>query len=327
MENLTESNSDIQFDPMDLYAGCEHVKSVNQKLDTLSNTISAVTLNVELSTAPLLDDAKNVVSSMINEADEINSKVTNVRNAYLNANPELEVLFAEYDASLSMLSMSENDEFNYITLISELISANKNAAIYSGDVSKLYDTYDENGQRVAGSGMNYINEQLDGVLMTYTGREAAVNSALMALKLAADKGVKYCYRHEGSNMTSVPYNTNEQLVSGMDCCEFVSWAINKGSTEPFHWQGVSGLSTMGQKIDYVEAQPGDIFVKYNSDGSGHVGMIIANDLEQESFIIAEAKGFDEDIILDEITYSYLKQRGYQINSYKEYYESTISSVE
>ena len=130
----------------------------------------------------------------------------------------------------------------------------------------------------------------------------------MAFQLAADKGVKYCYTNSGANLTSVPYNTNEQLVDGMDCCAFVSWAINKGSEEPFHWQGLQGLSSIGDEINYDVALPGDIFVKANSDGSGHVGLIISNDPDNKTFIVAEARGPGYGITLNFINYEELQKK-------------------
>ena len=101
---------------------------------------------------------------------------------------------------------------------------------------------------------------------TYSGREAVVNSVLASLQLASDKGVKLQYTNIGANTGNIPYNTDEQMVDGMDCCAYVSWALNKGTAQPFHWEGVAGLADMGEEISYSEAQPGDIFVIDETDG-------------------------------------------------------------
>lgn len=223
------------------------------------------------------------------------------------------------DDTVRVVNLGVNSGDDYIIDIYDLIRKNNSSIIYNGDMSSFYN--DTEGYS---SGMEYVNKELDSILKNYSGRYAVVNSALKAIELAADKNVRIRYRHEGSNLESVPYNTNEQLVKGMDCCEFVSWAINKGSSEPFHWLGVSGLYNNGQKIEYEEALPGDIFVKY-TDTKKHVGLIIANDSANQTYIVAEAGGEDTGIWLHESSYASLKTQGYQINSYEEYYDDISSN--
>ena len=142
--------------------------------------------------------------------------------------------------------------FNYICDVQELELSLAGLSAYNGNIVNLYSKVQETGL----SGMDYINSQLDSVLESYDGRDAAVNSFLMIIKFCADKGVKLRYAHPYSNWGSVPYNTNEQLVNGMDCCEIVSWAVNKGTPVSFHWEGVGVFSQLEYSIDISVAQPG-----------------------------------------------------------------------
>ena len=158
-----------------------------------------------------------------------------------------------------------------------------------------------------------------------------VNSVLASLQLASDKGVKLQYTNIGANTGNIPYNTDEQMVDGMDCCAYVSWALNKGTAQPFHWEGVAGLADMGEEISYSEAQPGDIFVIDETDdgGRGHVGIIIENNPETETFTVADARGPGLGILIRDVSYSALQQEGangFQVRSYEDYYTGAKNNV-
>ena len=96
--------------------------------------------------------------------------------------------------SESSLLFNNTANFDYICDIKELDAIVKKCKIYLGDdangknygsIANLYNDA-ENGI----SGVDYVNGQLHSVLKSYSGREAAVNSTLMLMKLAADKGVE-----------------------------------------------------------------------------------------------------------------------------------------
>ena len=89
----------------------------------------------------------------------------------------------------SSLSFNNTTNFDYICDIKELEEIVRKCRVYPGNVANLYNDVQANGL----SGMDFVNSQLDGVKNSYTGREAAVNSVLMSLMLASNKGVKYKY--------------------------------------------------------------------------------------------------------------------------------------
>lgn len=202
--------------------------------------------------------------------------------------------------------------------------------VYHGSLYNLYNKTDANGNVIEGSGRQYVNSILASIENTYSGREAVVNSVLASLQLAADKGVKLQYTNSGANTGTIPYNTDEQMADGMDCCAYVSWALNKGTAKPFHWEGVTALANMGEEISYSEALPGDIFVidETNDGGRGHVGIIIENNPETETFIIADASGAGS-VAISEVSYATFQQEsagGFKVRSYEDYYTGAKNNV-
>ena len=189
-----------------------------------------------------------------------------------------------------------------------------------GDGQSIYDYYnkvDENGNIIPGSGREYVEGLIMNIKSTSTGREAAVNSALTMLKLAADKGVKLDYEHKGT-MGIEPYVPTSQVASGVDCNPFASWVVDKGTENGFQWRPVTEFKNVGETLsDWTKAQPGDVFVN-----SGHVGIIIENDPTTGTFICAEASGSDIGIILQTRKYSSMQNSGYQIQDMTSVYNGT-----
>ncbi|HLR75533.1 MAG TPA: NlpC/P60 family protein [Virgibacillus sp.] len=76
----------------------------------------------------------------------------------------------------------------------------------------------------------------------------------------------------GYQYLGVPYRTAGKTPSGFDCSGFVSWAYGQaGYNLPSHTEG---LRTIGQKVSYSQAQPGDLifFDTYKRDG--HVAIYL-----------------------------------------------------
>lgn len=76
----------------------------------------------------------------------------------------------------------------------------------------------------------------------------------------------------GYQYLGVPYRTGGKTPSGFDCSGFVAWAYGQaGYSIPSHTEG---LRTIGQKVSYSEARPGDLvfFDTYKRDG--HVGIYL-----------------------------------------------------
>lgn len=225
-----------------------------------------------------------------------------------------------------------NVEFNYFTPISELLDSYKRRLtteeIAAGErllqklddgmsLANLYNEVDENGNVIKGSGVKYIENVITSVQVTYSGREAAVNSALAMLKLAADKGVKLDYEHRGTTSYE-PYVPTSVVAGGVDCNPWTSWVVDKGTPGGFQWRPVKGFYSVGETLnDWTKAQPGDIFVN-----DGHVGVIIENDPITKIFIVSEETGGRNGAVLQTRTYSNLKKEGYQIRDMTNVYDGT-----
>ncbi len=189
-----------------------------------------------------------------------------------------------------------------------------------GSLYTRYDSVDENGQKIEGTGKEYVENIIDGISISYSGREASVNAVLTILKLAADKGVKLDYQHKGTSESS-PTVSTEDVASGVDCNAFVSWALNFGTKEQFNWRHVGGIAECSTKIEHSLSQPGDILYRrrnesffINSKGKkvsrgDHIAIIIENNPKTEEIIYAEASGDNIGIILNKATYTQLTVLG------------------
>ncbi len=275
------------------------------------------------------DNEKNA-----SERASIQSQISQLEQENQNLRTQIEGILAQVTpVGTSTTLVNYNVEFNYVTGISELLAAydhiltaeekaaGKNLLIQlkgNATLDSFYNQVDENGNVVEGSGFQYITSILNTIQNTYTGREAAVNTALTLLKLAADKGVKLDYKHQGTN--SNPYVSTAYVMNGVDCNPWTSYCVDKGTPNRFQWRPVTDFNYVGESIAYQnwsEAQPGDVMVS-----SGHVGMIIENDPENNRFVVAEARGSEAGIVLNYRSYAELNSGGYSIRDMTNVYNGT-----
>lgn len=211
----------------------------------------------------------------------------------------------------------------------------------------MYNEYDADGNLIPYSGEKYVNEQIAWVVSQCSNeREVAVNVSLLFAKLAADKGYSLTYENEGAqgglnwgkvnwdqstgNYTYTEnsgfnpnigynqgYNNITQVEEGMDCCAWVSYALNVATADDpsvpnpsgFAWQGVGGLNTFGEPVSSSEVKPGDIFIAPSSGNpTGHTGMIIGieedpSNLGTGKVIIAESGGIKSAYSINEYNYT------------------------
>ena len=198
---------------------------------------------------------------------------------------------------------------------------------YTVDVHALLEIYKSGKLTKLADGVSlykYVPEEqvlqmLSNIQTQYSGREAAVNSALLILSLAAENNVKLDYEHKGTAGIE-PYVPTAQVASGVDCNPFASWVVDKGTENGFQWRPVGSFKSVGTTIsssNWDQAQPGDVFVS-----DGHVGIIIENNPDTKTFICAEASGQNAGIILQTRTYSSLKSNNYQIRDMTNVYNGT-----
>lgn len=163
-----------------------------------------------------------------------------------------------------------------------------------------------------------VDQLMAGIKSQYQGRYLAVNSALGIVDLAASKNLKLDYDWGGGhvNITSV-----DHVATGTDCSAFVSWAINQGAPGDFTTRTTGGLINVGRTIEYKEAKEGDILV-YNNGENGHVVMVVDNNPDTETFVVVEANGSNEGVILKTRKYSSLRGSNYKAKDLSELYNES-----
>ena len=246
------------------------------------------------------------LSSVINSLSVSNAQLkTNIINSlagFSSVSSEVDVV--TYDSSIE-------DYGQFIVDVDALVAvyAGKNAdgsstnpltMLKTGSLYDYYNSYDENGNVIEGSGKAYVEGLILDIQKKYSGRDAAVNSALAILQLAADKGIKLDYEHKGTNGYE-PYVPTSQVASGVDCNPFVSWCVDKGVEGGFQWRPVGNFRSIGTEIkrdSWNTAKPGDLL-----SSEGHIIMIVDNDPEKGTFTIAHASGTNRGILVEEKPYT------------------------
>ena len=144
---------------------------------------------------------------------------------------------------------------------------------------------------------NDVEDCLRKISTRYTGREAAVNSALAIIDFSKDTKLDYDFGGTGSVDNAI------DSVAGKDGNAFASWAVNRGLTKGFSSKSTSNIINTGEKTSYTDCKPGDLLIKH-SGGSGKMLFIVKNDNPNQKFIVAEAND-NNNVELSEYTYSKL----------------------
>lgn len=192
------------------------------------------------------------------------------------------------------------------------------------DVNKFEELFDQRKLKKISDGVTLydyvakedVQERLNEIKSIYVGRDAAVNCALGIMEIAADKGLKLDYDWGGGHNTAIP--NVDYVARGVDCSGFVSWAIDQGSKETFLSRTTGSLLRVGNGIDYTEAQAGDILV-FNNGSVGHVVMIVENDPEAKEFLVVEAAGSENGVLMQTRSYSSLRRGNYIARDLTELY--------
>ena len=250
--------------------------------------------------------ARANLSSLINTLTVSNTQARNTIISTISkfgaVSSQIEVV--TYDASVE-------DYGQFIVDIDSLVATYANnyyddnpadplTILNGGSLYDYYNSYDENGNVIEGSGKAYVEGIILDIRNKYSGRDAAVNSALAILQLAADKGIKLDYEHKGTAGVR-PYVRTSDVASGVDCNPFVSWCVDKGVETGFQWRPVGSFQKVGTEIkkeDWSTAKPGDLL-----SSEGHIIMIVDNNPEEEKFTIVHASGTNRGILIEEKAYS------------------------
>lgn len=256
------------------FENTEKIKKNEEKLNSLANQIN--TLQTEINT---LETEAAALKVKINNAL---SKVSSISSTAVVK---------------TSVQTSTVDLGSYADKIQTLMAKGKSLPSMYGSLYKYYSK-----EEVANI-MNQVKQQ-------YSGREAAVNSALTIIELAANVGKKLDYKWGGGHVHNA-VTTLDHVANGTDCSAFASWAVQQGATTSFPTTTAAYLCNRGQRVDYAYAQAGDILVC-----GSHACLIVANDPEGKYFITAEETGGGA--VVKKRTYSSVKGQ-YQVRDLSQYY--------
>lgn len=333
LQQSIESAENVQNDLekfSEILSQLEQYKALKEEIDALTEEINSITIpsSPPEAAAAAMSKKNSLIAkreTLITQKNQLRQVIEASLAAFKSIEAKIEVI--QYDPN------QYKDYLDYLLDVDELLAIYMNGKkdnipgdglIISDDLAQMYDSYDENGNRIKGSGLKYIEEQILNIQKKYSGREAAVNSALLILQLAADKGIKIEYDAHGTSSRE-PYVKTETLLEGIDCNPFASWVIDKGTPGGFQWRPVPNFGSVGVELsDWTQAQPGDMFYYKEGNGTawGHVGIIIENNPETKTFITAEAANTGEGIVLKTQTYDNLHRRSYHVHDMTNVYNGT-----
>lgn len=270
------------------------------------NKEKIASLRSSLSNTDNIAENANTISSLnsaISSLESANSTIKAEINKYLLS---LNIVNTNFELVNYQPSTSYTD---YIVDLNSLYSLFKNDSlkqIPDGNRQSLYDYYSR----------DLVYERMNEIHNQYSGRDLAVNSALGIIQMAAEvnKKLNYTLRRGSNDLMNL-----DEVVSGADCCTFASWAISQGSDKINKTYSAAEFVKLGNKIDYSQAQVGDVFTLKYADRGGHVMLIVENHPETGSALVAEAGGEKRGVVLTEIKYSVLKDKKYTARDLTEFY--------
>ena len=259
-------------------------KKNNEEIARKQSTLSSLANNEE--NASKISNLRSAISSLEKDNTTLKSDIKSLLAGISSISSDVEVI----DANVS------KDYEGYVVDLADMLSLFRSGSLtqlsdYNESSNSLYDYYSKED----------VESMISEIKQNYSGRDAAVNCALGIMKMASDVGVKLDYDWGGGHTSSANVDS---VAKGVDCSGFASWVIDQGSAEDFRPRGTVSLINVGKKISYEDAQKGDILV-YNTNGSGHVIMIIDNNPETQQFLVAEAAGSNTGVIMQTRSYSSL----------------------
>ena len=300
------SNLEIEFNKVgvfsELLAQVEVYKQRKEEIARLQSQLNSLPNTEEYSSQ------RASLASSISQLQTENDQLKAALNAAFAS-------FGGVGTKLSLNSSLFSGTSNNATIrmeydINKLLETFKSGKLhYLNNGESLYDYYG-GGE----AGREHVRQVLAQIQSTYTGREAAVNSALALIQLCADAGIKIDYEHKGTTGVQ-PFVPTDQVATGVDCNPMASWIVDKGTPGGFVWRPVGEFKGVGETCtDWTTAQPGDILVS-----DGHVATIIVNDPANNLFITIESSNGVE---IKTRTYNAMKGGGYQVRDMTNVYNGT-----
>ena len=224
---------------------------------------------------------------------QLSGKITNLENTNTNLKSSIQnslKSISSVSAEFEVVNYTPDNTYgDYILDLHDFLQL-----FQSGSLVKLSDNDGSNDSLYDYYSKEEVDNRINQIKGQYKGRNAAVNCALGVMEMAAQVGKKLDYDwgggHGGDGITDI-----DEVATGTDCSAFASWAINQGIS---NLVGPYGMINLGKSTSYENAQGGDILVS-----SEHVVMIIANNPEAQQFLVAEANGSQEGVIMRTRSYA------------------------
>ena len=281
--NLTDAKSTLssQISALENFANTlDNVQKYVDNKGQISNKKSALSGMDPEKNASSIATLNSQISALQSENDSLASSIRSSLSGISSTGKKYSIIETKAPTSTGQLS------FDVKSLLSKFTSGSLKKM---ADGDSLYNYYSKSEVQ------SYLNE----ITSKYKGRDAAVNSALAIINLAAQKGLKLDYDWGGGHGSQA---STDNVATGVDCSGFASWAVNQGAANGFTPRATGSLISTGAKVSYSQCKPGDLLVKH-SNGSGHVYLVIQNDVENQKFIVAEASGSKVGVKLSEYAYS------------------------
>lgn len=274
-------------------------KDNDKRIDSLRSSLNSLPNTEEYASK------RSYYSNEINSLQSTNSSLKSSINSTLGYVSSVSTQFTLVDYQPS------NTYGEYVVDLNELLALFK-----SGSLTQLSDSNRSSDSLYDYYSKEEVSNVMSDIKQKYSGRGAAVNCALGVMNMAAQVGVKLDYDLlRGSNKLL----TEDGIATGSDCVSFASWAISQGSDKVDKTYSTSEFVKLGNKINYSQAQPGDVFtLKYEGSG-GHVMLVVENHPEKGTALVAEAKGKNKGIELTEIKYSLLEEKRYTARDLTDFY--------
>lgn len=194
----------------------------------------------------------------------------------------------------------------------------------------LYDklTIVDENNNVVRDGKEYVENRVKEIRQNYSGREKTYYTSLLFAELCIEAGGKLPYVHQGTASTdrfdestrlAVPTAT---VARGVDCNAWASYLIFGDDSET-KWLTVGQFADAGDVVPFSDAQVGDVFAN-----GKHVGVVLANNSENGTLLVTDARGEGYGVVFREVSYDALKKDGHKIVDMSNYYDgSNVPAVD
>ena len=199
------------------------------------------------------------------------------------------------------------------------------------EIAKQEGFLDENGKPDVNKAQALVEARLQEVSEQYEGRAATCMTALTLMEIAADYGYKLAYCGTGGTENPSHLAKGIDPASHSDCCNWVSWNLDKGNPRDMYSLNVKQLRGYSREArpsdhnqtcidtrntrDVTQLRPGDPIVHtVDGDQNKHTALIQATVTDPGApgggyLIVSEASGHDAGVKLSKITFKQFADDG------------------